>query len=63
MKSLSSNKPSWPETTVVKTQRYTGKTFIGNTEVVFDNLSRTYVPLEKKSILPAKYVEYDLRNM
>lgn len=58
---MTSNK-SWPETIVVSTQRYTGKTFIEGTEVVFDNLSRTYVPVEKKTVLPSEYREYDLRS-
>lgn len=52
----------WPETTVARIQPFTGKTYIDNTEVVYDPVDRLYVPVEKR-VNPIKgYTEYDLRE-
>lgn len=53
----------WPETTVVKVQPFTGKTYIDNTEVVYDPIDRLYIPLEKRGRLNHVYTEYDLREI
>lgn len=58
---MSLNK-SWPSDTVVRTEKFSGKTFIKNVEVVFNPIEQKYVPVEKKTFLPGKYVEYDLRT-
>jgi hypothetical protein len=57
------NRASWPENTVVKVQPFTGKTFIGNVEVIYDPIDRVYSPLEKRSIRSRGYTEYDLREI
>lgn len=56
------NKATWPESTVVKVQPFSGKTFIGNVEVMFDPIERVYSPVEKKGTRKVGYTEYDLRE-
>jgi rRNA processing protein Gar1 len=56
------SKTNWPESTVAKVQPFSGKTFIGNVEVVFDPIERVYVPVEKKGVRKNGYTEYDLRE-
>jgi hypothetical protein len=57
------NNVSWPETTVVKVQPFTAKTFIDNVQVVYDTLNRVYSPVENKTTRINGYTEYDLREI
>ena len=57
-----SDKMTWPESTVAKVHPFSGKTFIGDVEVVFDPIERVYSPVEKKRYRKVGYREYDLRE-
>lgn len=59
---MKSNRKIWPETTVVKVQPFTGRTFIDGVEVVYDPIENHYVPLEKRPNAVRSYTEYDLRE-
>jgi hypothetical protein len=57
------NDKNWPEDTLVKVQPFTGKTYIGNIEVVYDPIDRCYIPIERRCYVRNIYTEYDLREM
>lgn len=51
----------WPETTIVKLQSFTGRTFVDGIEVVFDKIDGNYSPIERPVYI-RQYTEYDLRE-
>lgn len=53
---------TWAWDTVVRMEKYTGKMFIGNVEVIFDPTLQIYLEKTKKVAKRNGLTDYDLRD-